>query len=222
MSLVLHGYWRSSASYRVRIALHLKHLAFDQTTHDLRQGAQRNSGFLALAPQGLVPALDVDGVPLVQSLAILEWLEETHPAPPLLPQAPVERAVVRAMAAIIACDIHPLGNLRVLQQLRGWPGVSEEQIRQWTARWISEGFAALEQLVLRHGDGFCFGNAPTMADCCLVPQMYNARRFAVDLSPFPALLAIDARCADIEAFAKAAPEQQPDADAPDLSRIRLH
>ncbi len=214
MSLVLHGYWRSSASYRVRIALNLKGLSYDQMAHDLRLGEQSDLSYRAIAPLGLVPSLEVDHQPLTQSLAILEWLEEWHPAHPLLPNGVMQRALVRSMASIIACDIHPLNNLRVLKSLRADLGATEDAVKQWVSRWIRDGFAALEVLAAEHGEGFCFGNTPTMADCCLVPQIYNARRFGVDLSAYPTLVAIDARCSGEDAFAQAAPECQPDADGP--------
>lgn len=212
MTMILHGYWRSSASYRVRLAANLKGLAYDRIGHDLRQGEQRAPAFRDLAPLGLVPALEVDGGTLTQSLAILEWLEEVHPDPPLLPAGAMARASVRAMAATIACDIHPLNNLRVLQALRQDLGASGEAVQHWIARWVRDGFAALETMVRAHGRGFCFGDTPTIADCCLIPQIYNARRFQVDLDDFPKLLAVDARCGAIDAFVQALPENQPDAD----------
>ena len=213
MSLTLHGYWRSSASYRVRIALNLKGLDFRQVAHDLRTGAQGAPAYRALAPQGLVPALAADGQVLTQSLAIIEWLEESHPRPPLLPKAAFERAVVRSMASIIACDIHPLNNLRVQQALRGDLRASPETVRSWMGRWIVDGFTALETMVRDHGNGrFCFGDRPTVADCYLIPQIYNARRSGVDLAAFPLLAAVDANCTALDAFAKAAPDRQPDAD----------
>lgn len=212
MSLVLHGYWRSSAAYRVRIGLNLKGLDYAQVSHDLRKNAQADPAYRALAPQALVPALDTGDTVLTQSLAILEWLEERHPEPPLLPAEPTARAQVRAMAAVVACDIHPLNNLRVLRALRRDLGQSQADIDAWIGRWIGEGFAALDILVQRHGNGYCFGDRPTLADCCLIPQIANARRSAVDLAPYPALLAVDRRCADHPAFAAAAPDRQPDTD----------
>ena len=212
MTMTLHGYWRSSASYRVRLVANFKGLAYDQVSYDLRRGEQGMPTLRRLAPLGLVPALEVDGGSLTQSLAILEWLEETHPYPQLLPAGVMERATVRAMASTIACDIHPLNNLRVLQALRRELGASETVVQEWIARWIKDGFAALEVMVRNHGRGFCFGDTPTMADCCLVPQIYNAHRFHVDLTDFPELLAVNARCDEIDAFARAAPERQPDAE----------
>ena len=212
MNLVLHGYWRSSAAYRVRIGLNLKALEYRQVSHDLRTGEQHQPAYRARAPSGLVPMLDADGVCLTQSLAILEWLEESYAPPPLLPQGAAPRAVVRAMAAIVACDIHPLNNLRVLNALRGDLHADQDAVHSWAARWILDGFAALETMVSEHGGGFCFGDSPTIADCCLIPQLYNARRFAVELDAFPALLAVEAKCFALEAFVKAKPELQPDAD----------
>lgn len=208
----LHGYWRSTASYRVRIALELKGVSYDQITHDLRVGAHREASFLAAVPQGLVPALEVGEGVLTQSLAILEWLEETYPTPPLLPTAPMGRAIVRAMADAIACDIHPLNNLRVLQALRADLGADDEQVATWIARWITEGFTALEVTVARHGGEFAFGDQPTLADCCLVPQVYSANRFGVDLTGFPCIRRVAARAAELAPLAAAHPSRQPDAD----------
>jgi maleylpyruvate isomerase len=210
--MILHGYWRSGAAYRTRIALELKGLAYDQQGIDLRTGAQRSEAFVALNPQGMVPALEIDGALLTQSPAILEWLEETHPAPALLPADPVERAHVRAMAALIGCDIHPLNNLRVGKALRETFGADQAAVDAWAARWIVPGFDALEALVGRRGAGWCFGDTPTLADCYLIPQIYSARRFNVPLGPFPRLLAIDAAAALHPAFIAAHPDNQPDAD----------
>lgn len=209
--LVLHGYWRSSASYRVRIALNLKGLAYAAVSHDLRAGAQRDPAYLALAPHGLVPALEHDGKVLIESPAILEWIEARWPVPPLLPADPDEAAIVRAMAAIVGCDIHPLGNLRVLNALRDDLSAGPEQVRAWIARWIGEGFAAVEALVARHGGTYAYGDTPTMADCFLVPQIYNARRFEVDLSAFPRLASAGEAAGRLEAFAAAHPDRQTDA-----------
>lgn len=210
--MILHGYWRSGAAYRTRIALALKGLAYDQQGVDLRTGAQRSEAFVALNPQGMVPALEVDGAVLTQSPAILEWLEETHPEPALLPAGPVDRAHVRAMAALIGCDIHPLNNLRVGKVLRETFGADQAAVDAWAARWIIPGFEALEALVARHGAGWSFGAAPTLADCYLIPQIYSARRFNVPLDAYPRLLAIDARAAQHPAFIAAHPHAQPDAD----------
>lgn len=210
--MILHGYWRSGAAYRTRIALNLKGLAYEQSPHDLRSGAHKDAAYLALNPQGMVPALQTDGAVLIQSPAILEWLEETHPQPPLLPSSATDRATVRAMAAIVACDIHPLNNLRVGKTLREGFGADQAAVDAWAARWIVPGFEALEALVQRHGGGWSFGDQPTLADCYLIPQIYSARRFNVPLDAFPALLAIDARAADHPTFRAAHPDQQPDAD----------
>jgi maleylpyruvate isomerase len=210
--MTLHGYWRSGAAWRTRIALALKGLEYDQQGVDLRTGAQRSDAFVALNPQGMVPALEVDGAVLTQSPAILEWLEETHPLPPLLPADPVARAQVRAMAALIGCDIHPLNNLRVGKALRESFGADQAAVDAWAERWIAPGFAALEALVVRHGAGWCFGDVPTLADCYLIPQIYSARRFNVPLDAFPRLLAVDSAAAAHPAFAAAHPDRQPDAD----------
>jgi len=212
LSIVLHGYWRSGTSYRVRIALGVKGVAYAQAAHDLRTGAQIAPEYRALNPQGLVPALEAQGAVLTQSPAILEWLEERYPDPPLLPPDPLDRAQVRAMAALVACDVHPLNNLRVLNALRADFGADEAAVRAWIARWIGDGFAALEQLVGRHGRGFAWGDRPTLADCCLVPQLYAAERFGVDLAPYPAVVAAGERARALHAFAAARPEAQPDAD----------
>ena len=214
MRLILHGYWRATAPYRVRIGLALKGLAYTSAPVDLRTARQRTEDYRAVNRQGLVPALEADGVVLTQSLAILEWLEETHPQPPILPFDPASRAVVQAMAEIVACDIHPLNNLRVLQALGeiGLPMGSPGQ-QAWGARWIGEGFAALEPMVARHGAGFAFGDTPGLADCCLVPQIWAAARFAVDMTPYPALRALAERAAAHPAFIAAQPDRQPDAEA---------
>jgi maleylpyruvate isomerase len=210
--LILHGYWRSTAAYRVRIALAFKGLAFGQAPHDLRLGGQREAAFLTVSPQGLVPALETPDGTFTQSLAILEWLEERFPQPALLPTRAADRAVVRAMAASIACDIHPLNNLRVLNALRANFAASQEQLEAWIAHWIGEGFAALETWIGRCGGDFAFGDSPGMADCCLVPQVFSARRFNVDLSAFPLIEAVDSRARSLAAFAAAHPDLQPDAD----------
>jgi len=212
--VVLHGYWRSSAAYRVRIALGLKGIAYEQVAHDLRTGAQGDPAYRAIAPHGLVPALEADGRVLIESPAILEWLEARWPDPPLLPASPDDAAIVRAMAALIACDIHPVNNLRILNALRSDFGASDEQVRAWVERWTVAGFTALETLIERHGGTYAFGDSVTFADCYLVPQVYNARRFGIDLAPFPHLAAAADSAALLPAFAAAAPENQPDADAP--------
>ncbi|MGV8928552.1 MAG: maleylacetoacetate isomerase [Brevundimonas sp.] len=210
--MILHGYWRSSAAYRTRIALALKGLSYAQQGIDLRTGAQRSAAFVALNPQGMVPALEVDGAVLTQSPAILEWLEDMHPNPALLPANPLDRAHVRAMSALIGCDIHPLNNLRVGKALRDTFGADQAAVDAWAGRWILPGFEALEALVARHGGGWCFGDAPSLADCYLIPQIYSARRFNVPLEAFPRLLAIDTAAAAHPAFIAAHPDAQPDAD----------
>lgn len=214
--MILHGYWRSGAAYRTRIALNLKGLTYDQQGVDLRTGAQKSDAFVALNPQGMVPALEIEtpggGAVLTQSPAILEWLEEAHPEPPLLPADPVDRARVRAMAALIGCDIHPLNNLRVGKALRETFGADQAAVDAWAARWIIPGFTALEALVAQHGAGWCFGPAPTLADCYLIPQIYSARRFNVALDGFPRLLAVDETAKQHPAFAAGHPDAQPDAD----------
>lgn len=210
--ILFHGYWRSSAAYRVRIALNLKGLDYEEVDHDLRTGAHKDATYKAIAPAGLVPAVEHDGHAYVQSLAILEWLEERWPEPALLPKALDERAIVRAMALTVAADIHPLNNLRVLKYLKNELEQPQERIDAWMARWIQEGFAALEVLVGRHGEGFAFGPTPTIADCFLVPQVFNAERFNVDLSAFPKIHAIAEKACALPAFAAAHPDRQPAAD----------
>jgi maleylpyruvate isomerase len=211
--LTLHGYWRSSAAYRVRIALNLKGLDYAQVPHDLRRNRHQADDYRALNPQRLVPALDTGEAVLTQSPAILEWLEETHPEPALLPASPQARAIVRSMCALIACDIHPLNNLRVLRELKSDFGADAARLDLWARGWIAEGFTALEVMVEKHGGGFCFGDAPGLADCCLIPQIFSAQRFGVDLRPYPALRAVNAACDEHPAFVRAHPIHQPDADA---------
>lgn len=208
----LHGYFRSSASYRVRIALNLKGLEADHLSHHLRKGEQRDPAFLALNPQGLVPALQDDtGAVLTQSLAIIEWLEETRPQPALLPKDPLRRARVRAFAQAVACDTHPVQNLKVLARLREL-GLPEEQVTGWAAWANREGLAACEALIANELGPFCFGEAPTIADLCLVPQLFNARRFGVDVSAYPRLLKAEAAAQAMKAFTDAAPDKQADAE----------
>ena len=208
----LHGYFRSSAAYRVRIALNLKGLSADHLPHHLRKGEQRDPAYLAINPQGLVPTLQDDrGVILTQSLAIIEWLDETHPEPPLLPTDPLRRAKIRAFAMVLACDTHPVQNLKVLARLREL-GLPDEQVTAWAAWANREGLTACETLIANEPGPFCFGAAPTLADLCLVPQLANARRFGVDLAVFPRLLKAETAAKDLKAFADAAPERQPDAE----------
>lgn len=209
MKLVLHSAKRASAPYRVRIGLNLKGLAFDLRPVDLVANAHQTEDYRNLNAQALVPTLEVDGRPLTQSLAILEWLDEVFPEPSLLPTDPFERATVRAMAEIIACDIHPLNNLRILRALTALE-ISEQQRNAWVARWISNGFSALEPMVARHGGAYAFGDKPGLVDCLLVPQVFNAGRFNVDLSPFPAIQAAAAHAAQHPAIAAAHPDHHPE------------
>ena len=212
----LYTFFRSSASYRVRIALNLKGLRYEQVPIHLRRGGgeQLLPAYKAINPQGLVPALEDGGHILPQSLAIIEYLEERYPEPALLPGDPVQRATVRSMALVVACEVHPLQNLRVLGYLKNVLHHSDEEVTTWARHWVTLGLAALEQMVLAVLDRgvFCFGNTPSLADICLVPQLYNARRFACDLSVCPTLVQIDATCRALPAFAGAAPENQPDAE----------
>ncbi len=207
--MILYDYWRSSAAYRVRIALGLKGLAYDQVPIDLRQGDQSGPEFLAHNPQGLVPVLATAEGDLTQSLAIIEWLDETQPGPALLPDTPLRRAQARAMAQVIACDIHPLHNLRVLTMLRGtW---DEEAVTAWIRHWIATGFTALEALIVRHGGRHACGDAPGLVDCCLIPQVYAANRFGLPLDAYPHLAAAAEAAAALPAVAAAHPSRQPGA-----------
>jgi maleylacetoacetate isomerase len=209
--MILHGHALSSASYRVRIALALKGLQVTNVLLDLRAGEQRLEEFLQINSQGFVPALTLDsGAVLTQSVAIIEYLDEIHPNPPLLPQAPVARARVRALTQAITCDVHPLNNLRVLQYLQNVLHHDKATRDIWYRHWVQLGFEALERWLVRDAatGRFCHGDSPTMADVCLVPQVFNARRFAVDLGPYPRIVGIDAACREIAAFQGAAPERQ--------------
>jgi len=209
----LHGFWRSSAAYRVRIALNLKGLQVDAVPVALPRGAHRAHEYRALNPQGLVPALETEHGVLGQSSAIIEYLDERWPTPPLLPADVGERALVRSMAGIITADIHPLNNLRVLNRLRSVHGADESAVTDWVKHWIGEGFDGLEALARHHSRTglHSFGDQVSLVDLCLVPQMYNARRFGCALDAYPTLLAIDEHCRSLDAFRLAAPELQPDA-----------
>ncbi len=212
----LYTFFRSSASYRVRIALNLKGLEYEHVPIHLRRsgGEQFSPEYKAKNPQALVPTLEDGGRLLTQSLAIIEYLEELYPEPPLLPKEPADRALVRAMALAIACEVHPIQNLRVLNYLKSEFKLGDLEANRWAQHWIGLGFSALEEMVRaapKRGK-FCFGDAPTLADLCLVPQLSNARRFGCDLSAYPTLVQIDAHGATLPAFTKAAPENQPDAE----------
>lgn len=207
----LYDYWRSSSAYRVRIALRLKGIEHQQLGVNLRLGVQRTLDYLAHNQQGLVPALETGEATLTQSLAIIEWLDETHPEPPLLPAGATARAVARSLALQIACEIQPVNNLRVLQYLQSRVGLEERDLNAWYRHWLAEGFAALEARLAATAGTYCFGDQVTLADLCLVPQVYNARRYSCELDPFPTILRIDAACQKLEAFAEAKPERQPDA-----------
>ena len=210
----LYGYFRSSAAYRVRIALGLKGLAYETEFLHLRRREHRASAYLELNPQGLVPALEHDGAVLPQSLAIIEYLDEIAPEPPLLPRAPQARALVRSMALLVAAEMHPLCNLRVLNYLREVLRQDNAAVDTWYQHWMKEGFEALEPMLAKHsGDGrHCYGHAISLADLCLVPQVYNAQRFGCDLEPYPCVRSIAAALAQEPVFAAAAPERQPDAE----------
>jgi maleylacetoacetate isomerase/maleylpyruvate isomerase len=210
----LHGYFRSSAAFRVRIALNLKGLAHDMTFVHLARGEHRQPAYGELNPQQLVPTLEVDGDLLTQSLAILEYLEEAYPQPPLLPADRIGRARVRSLSLLIACEIHPVNNLRVLQHLKRALDQDDEQVNAWYRHWIADGLAKFESQLTRvkAAARFCHGDSPTMADCCLVPQIFNAQRYKCDTSAYPATMRVFAECMKLEAFDRAQPGKQPDAE----------
>jgi maleylacetoacetate isomerase len=205
---VLHDYYRSSAAYRVRIALNLKGVEYESRMVNLAEGAQKSDDYRALNPQGFVPMLEIDGLRLTQSLAIIVYLDQRFADPPLVPRDIADGAHVRALALAIACDIHPLNNLRVLKYLGGTLGLEQEARDAWYRHWVSEGLAALEQIAAPRAGAFLFGDTPTLADVCLVPQLYNARRLDVPLGPYPALVRADESASRIEAFAAAHPDRQ--------------
>ena len=203
---LLHDYFRSSAAYRVRIALNLKGVDYDRHSVNLAAGGQKAPAYRALNPQGFVPMLEIDGLKLTQSLAIAVYLDQKFPEPPLMPRDPADGAHVRALAMTVACDIHPLNNLRVLKYLSGELNASQDQCDDWYAHWVTEGLAALEALAAPRAGAFLFGDTPSLADVCLVPQLYNARRFAVPISPYPALRRADESASAHPAFAAAHPD----------------
>jgi maleylacetoacetate isomerase/maleylpyruvate isomerase len=208
----LYTYFRSSASFRVRIALNLKGLAYEPVFVHLAKGEHRQPKYTGVNAQGLVPMLELDdGTRLTQSLAIMEWLDEKHPSPALLPKDPLPRARVRATADLIACEIHPLNNLRVLQHLKRL-GQTQEQIDTWYRHWIADGLSKLEADLGQSKSRFCHGETPTAADCCLVPQIFNAQRYNSDLAPYPTTLRVFENCMKLEAFDRAQPSKQPDAE----------
>ena len=205
---VLYDYFRSSASYRVRIALNLKGIDYEQRAISLVQGEQQAPSYRQLNPQGFVPMLEIDGERLTQSLSIIVYLDQKYREPPLTPAKPADGAHVRSLALAVACDIHPLNNLRVLKYLRGPLGVSEEARDEWYRHWVAEGLAALEEMARPKAGAFLFGDTPTIADVCLVPQLYNARRFSVPLTDYPTLRRADETASAHAAFADAHPDRQ--------------
>ena len=211
---ILHGYFRSSAAFRTRIALNYKGLPYEQKSRHLRKGEQRSPDFLKLNPQGLVPALEIDGNVLTQSLAIIEYLEETHPTPPLLPKDAAARARVRALAYAHSIEIHPINNLRVLQDIATRFGADEKAVADWFRHWVTVTFGPIETMLAndKSTGKFSHGDTPTLADVCLVPQVINNMRFDVDMTPYPTISRIHKACMELKAFADAAPAQQPDAE----------
>jgi len=211
----LYTYFRSSAAFRVRIALNLKGLSYEPAFVHLAKGEHLQPAYTAVNPQGLLPALEVDGALLAQSIAIMEYLDETHPQPALLPADPPGRARARSLSLIVACEIHPLNNPRVLKYLKNTLGHSQEEVNAWYRHWIADGLAKLEAELGKPATGrHCHGDAPTMADCCLVPQIFNAQRFECDLKPYPTVMRVFDACMQLDAFDRAQPGKQPDAEQP--------
>jgi len=211
--LKLYTYFRSSAAFRVRIALNLKGLGYEPQFVHLAKGEHLQPAYQAINPQGLLPALQVDGALLAQSLAIIEYLDESHPEPPLLPPDPLGRARVRGLSLIVACEIHPLNNPRVLKYVKNVLGHSQDEVDAWYRHWIADGLAKLQAELDSPGTGqHCHGDAPSMADCCLVPQIFNARRFQCDLAPYPTVMRVFDACMQLDAFDRAQPGKQPDAE----------
>jgi maleylacetoacetate isomerase len=209
----LYTYFRSSASFRVRIALNLKGIAYEPSFVHLPKGEHRAAPYSKINPQALTPALELDdGAQLAQSLAIMEYLDEAHPAPPLLPRDAEGRARVRSLSLLIACEIHPLNNLRTLQHLKRALGQSEDQVNAWYRHWVADGLAKFEADVRAGSGRYCHGDVPTMADCCLAPQIFNAQRYQCDLAPYPVTMRIFEACMKLEAFDRAQPSKQPDAE----------
>jgi maleylpyruvate isomerase len=209
----LYTYFRSSAAFRVRIALNLKGLSYEPHAVHLPRGEHRAPAYASVDPQGLLPTLVVEGEPLTQSLAIIEYLDETHPEPPLLPRDAAGRARVRSLALLVACEIHPLNNLRTLQYLRNSLGQDEEGVKSWYRHWIADGLAKLEADLRRGKQGiFSHGDSPTLADCCVVPQVFNAKRYDSDLAPYPSVMRVFDACMKLDAFDRAQPGKQPDAE----------
>jgi maleylacetoacetate isomerase len=207
--IILYDYYRSSAAYRIRIGLNLKRIDYEQRPVNLLEGEQRSADYRALNPQGLVPMLDIDGHRITQTMAIMSYLDQKFPNQPLLPAAAEARAHVLSLSLVVVCDIHPLNNLRVLKYLKSEFGRTQEEVDGWYAHWISEGFPALEALAAPHAGSFLFGDAPTLADVCLVPQLYNARRFNVPVDAYPTLLRAEENANKLDAFAAAHPDKQP-------------
>jgi maleylacetoacetate isomerase len=209
----LYTYFRSSAAFRVRIAFNLKGLAYEPVFVHLAKGEHRKPEYAKVNPQALVPTLELDdGTRLNQSLAIIEFLDEVHPNPPLLPREAKAKARVRSLSELVACEIHPLNNLRVLQHLKRALGRSEDEVNAWYRHWIADGLAKLEEELKGETGKYCYGETPSMADCCLVPQIFNAKRYNCELAPYPTTMRIFDACMNLQAFERAQPAKQPDAE----------